>query len=303
MDKFSTWIHRYLVANAVFIVAASSIISYDNETRSVLDIFRHDAGVLCEIRTLDIEFAALQSTMNETSAKEHDETTVCITSSFENIPQTFKINVSDGLTMTNGNLVWLRGPVRIDQDNASLITSDATEWEIMTPSHHDRHLRAYSNRVTLIVRVTYKGREPSLSAPQLQGRIYGSGPRRVEHSLRSQLKACSQGKYLIRVTSHPDIQGGVLEVSISKSVAGSADSVLTLENLVVATAARHLGDTLWRRLSHVMIVLPQHEDIRFNDDPYYLAYGYLGGTVTVFRNNWAGKLSVCVDLILVTRST
>lgn len=276
--------------------ATDSILSYDNGTSSMMNIFRHDEGVLCEIRTLDIDFVTLQNTIkNETSAMGHDETTVCVTSSFGNIPQTYKITGpdDDGWTIGNGGLVRLRGPIHVDENDAYLRVTNSTEWEIEIPDQiHDRYLRSVPDHAAVIVRVTYMGREPSLSAIELQGRIHGTGPKRTDHSLRSQLNACSQGQYSIIPTTHQDIEGGVLDVSISKSLAGSVDSVLTLENLVVGTVVRRLGDALWHQLSHVMIVMPQHDDIRFRDDPLYLAYGYIGGTVTVFRDHWAGKLSV-----------
>lgn len=260
--------------------------------------------VLCEIQTLDIEYAVGNMdgrfVAKSSSPTNLDESLVCQTLTFDNdVMQRYKISYTTMSNLRNGDTVRLHGKIQLDHTNALLLTTNATQWQIMSSLPPDkpvhRLLRVPSPvKLALVVRVTYLGREPSLSASQLRGRIFGRGSHRVTNSLRSQLEGCSHGQYRVRVPPpQNDISGGVMEVTISRSVAGSADSVLVLENLVVAQVTRRLSSEPWfHRLSHIMIVLPQHNHIRIGNDPNYVAYGYIGGTVTVFRNTWVGKLSV-----------
>lgn len=303
------WLHHYFFLIQLCLWCSFTVGRIESEEAESASVV---GEVLCEIQTLDISFdvalddvGSRRRTTHITSSTSagHDECIVCQTSSLGNVQQKFRINTPNTSIFRNGDIVRLYGTVGLDHTNARLVTINTTQWEIVTPSAthlHIRNLRSSGAKLALVVRVTYQGVDPSLSASQLQGRIFGRGPDRVTNSLRSQLEACSASEYRIRVPpKHSEIVGGVMEVTITKSVAGNEDSVLVLENLVVAQVTRRLTSrrvdqpyAAWfARLSHIMIVLPHHVDIRFDDNPRYIAYGYVGGTVSVFRNMWGGVLS------------
>ena len=106
----------------------------------------------------------------------------------------------------------------------------------------------------LILRVTYRGKQPDMSARQLQGAVFGTGPRKIDVSASSQMQACSFGQ--LRYHAAPDgdgIQGGVAEISINQNVGGD---VRVLENLVLKKYNSMFDNQLKNSLTHVMMVFP-----------------------------------------------
>ena len=272
-------------------------VSNDQQEVEVSSFTVQNANILCEIRILDVDFP---DASNHSDAHK-DEVVVCISSSttVSNVSQTYEIELPREYSWSNGDMVMLQGPLTIDFERARLIPSNVTDWVTMSrpldAKGHNRQLRSASNlRLTLVVRVTYRGRQPTLTASELQGRIFGRGPDKLINSLRSQLEACSHGKYLVRIPRHDEIENGLMEVLVSQSLPPSEDSVLVLENRVMRVVTARLGEAWMSRLSHILLVFPQHNDIRFNGNPDYLAYGYVGGRISVYRNTWAGKLSALV---------
>lgn len=270
-----------------------------NDTTPILSL-AGTGDLLCQVRTLDVNFVAFEessvsSLVNDTQDDNNGErVTVCQTF-LNNVPQSYRVVVPEDVILSHGDKVWVRN-VRLDMENARLVTTDETLWEIAY--RNDENMRRLSsvtrNRLMLVIRVTYKGVQPSLSASQLQGRFFGRGSDRVRWSLRTQLEQCSQGQYNIRIPPlHPRIQGGILNLSLNQPISGP-HSVLALENHAMATATSVLKNALMDQLDHVAIVFPEHNLIRFSNNPNYLAYGYVGGTITVYRNEWAGRLSALV---------
>jgi hypothetical protein len=260
-------------------------------------------GILCRIRPLDVEFFSVP-TPNATITS--DDPLVCLTESIQGIPQTYLLDLGPTVVLPPPQALVRFMGVQVDVAQASLVVlNDATAgstsptWQVVpedetTDSGHNRRrkLTATKPQVALVVRVTYRGVSPTLSATTLRGRIFGSGADPVEHSLQSQLSACSQGlfKLLAAPTRAHMSQAGMLEVTITTPVTGG-NSVLVLENNVLSEATRLVGGSFLRGLEHVLVVMPQHDDIQFYKNPNYLAYGYIGGSVTVYRNLWAGTLS------------
>jgi hypothetical protein len=255
-------------------------------------------GILCRIRPLDVEFSSVT-----TNATVVEDPMVCLTDdTVGGIPQTYLLDLGPTVVLPPAQaLVRFQG-VRIDAAQARLVDATAGDptWQVVPEDddevedagHGRRKLAATTPRLVLVVRVTYRGVSPTLSATTLRGRVFGQGPEWVEHSLQSQLQACSQGLYSLKAApQHSNMaQEGMLEISIDEAVTGG-NSVLVLENLVLSRATQLLRSPFMKGLAHVLVVMPQHADIQFYGNPNYLAYGYIGGSVTVYRNYWAGTLS------------
>ena len=71
------------------------------------------------------------------------------------------------------------------------------ELQEQTRPHPDL-LQTAGNRYMVVLRVKYLQHEPSLSASELQGRIFGKGDNTVTVSLRGQMEACSAGQLSLR---------------------------------------------------------------------------------------------------------
>jgi hypothetical protein len=152
-----------------------------------------------------------------------------------------------------------------------------------------RHLapRSGTSQV-LVVRVTYRGTAPTLTASQLAGRVFGIGPDAEPNNLASQTAACSFGKLALEPgTGNAAIANGVVDVSVAQQVTGDS-SARSLENLVQAALNNVLGST--SAYEHVMMVFPSHADI-LSSGGSFVAYGYVGGSRTVYTDQWAGRLS------------
>jgi hypothetical protein len=145
----------------------------------------------------------------------------------------------------------------------------------------------------LVARVTYLGTAPVVTASQLAGRVFGLGPSAEANNLASQAYACSFGRLTLEAGTGAGVVNGVLEVSISTPVSGDA-SARSLENLVQTAVAGLLGST--SAYEHVVMVYPSHPDIQ-SSGRSFLAYGYVGGSRTVFTDEWAGRLTALLHEI------
>ncbi|CAB9504012.1 expressed unknown protein [Seminavis robusta] len=172
--------------------------------------------------------------------------------------------------------------------------------------HHRRRslTQTYQNMgysKVLVVRVTYLGFAPTVTADDLSGRIFGIGPQaKRDVNLRRQIKECSFDKLILgpappirprdRSSNSSAIVRGVTEMNITEAVAHNDDSVRTLENKVVLKLRDWYGPDFLARTNHIVIVFPNSNLIRFRGRNY-LAYAYLRGKYSIFNNDWGTSLS------------
>jgi hypothetical protein len=252
---------RVLVVWVAVIITQAAGASLRHPRRLVEDL-------LCHIQAMDIEYD---------SDGELDEVDyVCIVND-----QVYGIVDLPGLFQVPGTTLTI-SKAWIDPNDAMIhiasdanLTSDSNEVRRLAPT-------IGVNQV-LVVRVSYFDKAPTLSASQLAGRIFGTGPDAEAVSLSSQFRACSFGKLELV----PADGTGVTELSINETVSGDY-SVRLLENLVVEKLKVLFGDDL-KQFQHIIIVMPTAE-LRFGGRSF-LAYGFLNGIRTVFSDMWGGQLS------------
>lgn len=156
----------------------------------------------------------------------------------------------------------------------------------------------------LVVRVTWLDIAPDVTADELRGRIFGMG--RLgdrDFNLRRQLESCSFGKLLLQPAppvsatfcspDSPSIDQGILEMQLNESIPLNLlnNSVKLLENMAMQRLVGNGGNYLHDQVNNILIVLPQHPDIRLKSRRF-LAYAYPITKLSVYSNYWATSVSV-----------
>ena len=144
------------------------------------------------------------------------------------------------------------------------------------------------SRTVVVLRVSYLDWEPTWSASELQGRVFGRGTDKVDISLRSHMAACSRNQVTLQVHRGSGIVHGIVEIRISQAMTFGQNPIRQLENKALALAANKIGRL--DRIDHIMVVLPDASSI-LSPRHNYVAYGYLFGQVTVYNDVWGGYYS------------
>ena len=198
-------------------------------------------------------------------------------------------NVAVGQLKTGSDLTGL-----VHVQGAKLDTESATiRWhqnsrltDTFRRSNRGRHLVQTSGAVkVLVVRVNYKGKTPTLSRNQLAGRVFGLGSTKPRNNMANQFDACSFGKFSVEPFVGTGVLHGVVDIRITATVSGS-NSVMVLQNKVQDAVKARFPINL---INHIMMVMPD-AGLR-KGGKSYIAYAFLRSKVSVFHNQWAGRLS------------
>uniref|UniRef100_A0A7S1B5D5 Peptidase M11 gametolysin domain-containing protein n=1 Tax=Corethron hystrix TaxID=216773 RepID=A0A7S1B5D5_9STRA len=103
-------------------------------------------------------------------------------------------------------------------------------------------------------------------------------------NMKSQFKACSYGKLTFdAVPDRPSVglKDGVMTVRLNKDVRGNEP--YTVQNWVRAELFRRLGSS-YLKYDHLAFCMPPGMGL-------WLAYGYVPGTLTVYNDEWCGRVS------------
>lgn len=202
------------------------------------------------------------------------------------------------------NSTYLRiTDAELDRVNSQVIMGPmSTLTWITTPSssHHDRRRLAKTSGVAkvLIVRVNYRGATPKLNAADLRARILGIGnTNQIGQDMAGQFDDCSFGKLKFQAFQGQNINQGVTDISITKSVSGS-NAITTLQNLVIDQVQKDWGT---KNIDHIMMVFP-NVSLQFNGRSY-IAFAYLNSNISVFKDEWAGYLSALVHEVCALLAT
>lgn len=243
------------------------------------------SSITCLILQIDVE---KQDEDNDASIGQENESLICMADTVQGQDMAYGIQLPPNLdtTIARGSLVTFSTAI-IDFDNAMVsIPEDSTV------THHNSNRRLVESQGShdiLVLRVTYKGIAPTITATQLAGRLFGIGASSETVNVISQLDDCSFHKLQIRPAQSSDgrVVNGVAEVVINDSVSGD-NSVRLLENLVVIKANNMFG-TVTSQFDHILLVMPD-ANLKMGGGSY-LAYASMNGPRSVFHNDWAGRLS------------
>ena len=250
--------------------------------------------ILCQIMEVDVQYDDGNGEIPSNDVYEEEKGSgtsfVCVTDTADGaLDQAFGIDLPPDvlkdleLNDDSRSFVSVANGV-VDKENATIHISDNSRVSISSSAPHRRRLAPSTGVSTvLVLRVTYRGMAPNLSAQKLAGRIFGLGTASISVNLASQLDACSFGKLQFVPAQGDGIEHGVAEISIDEKVDGDY-AVQALENLVVDKANGLFGK-LRDHFEHVMIVMPD-AGLKHSGRGY-LAYGYLRGFKTVFHDIWA----------------
>ena len=173
-------------------------------------------------------------------------------------------------------------------------TAKATIYDIDDDDEDDEEQRrlavSIGTNTILVLRVIFKGRQPTLSREQLAGRIFGRGNLAREVNMASQYAACSAGKLKFKPAVAKNALHGVVDIFVNDETVSGNNSVRVLENLAIQEATKQFG-SLSSNFDHVMVILPDGDDLKLRGSGY-LAYAFIGGLRSVFHDTWGGRLSI-----------
>lgn len=229
--------------------------------------------IICNIIQVDVEY------QQDTSSHQDDSPFVCLADTLERgRDQAYGIDLSPSRlqkqigSLPDSSISIAISKVSFDHSNTTILIADDAEIAIEAssqqgydangdPQHRYRRRRrrrrlAATKGVSkvLVVRVTNRGKAPSITSKQLAGRVFGIGSAAVNVNLVSQMRACSFGKLRFVPATGSGIENGVAEISIGEAVSGDF-SVRNLENLAISEANRRFG-TVSLLANHVILVMP-----------------------------------------------
>jgi hypothetical protein len=255
-------------------------------------------SILCRVMQVDVQYVQ-QSVANANTNM--DESYVCVidTTTTEQgiIGMAYGIELPEDilgqLNLQDDDQSWiLISDGIVDEANAVIVMLPSAKMTAVTNDHDRRQRRLappIGESTVLVLRVTYKGRGPSLSANDLASSVFGLGNHPpASLNLASQIEACSFGKLVFAPAVGDSIVDGVAEISIDDRVTGKF-SVRALENLAVGKANAQFG-TLSNKYEHVIVVVPETNSVKYNGGGF-LAYAYLRGHISVFSDQWAGRMT------------
>lgn len=267
------------------------------------------AVTICRVMQVDVQYVQAKDAHNVST--NHVNANVNISNAHESYVCVMKENTEQGDNIGLAYAIELPkdilGQLNLQDDDQSWVsisecTIDHQNTVLLIPEHAKVNaVPNYSSRRTrrrlapsigkstvLVLRVTYRNTDPSLSADDLAGSIFGLGdhPPAITN-LASQMEACSFGQLIFSPAVGDGIVHGVAEISIDERVSGE-NSVRTLENLVIVKANQQFG-TLSDKYEHVIVVVPE-ENLMYNGSRF-LAYAFLRGYISVFSDAWAGRIS------------
>lgn len=252
-----------------------------------------DDHVYCRLGRVDVEWPEEVEPVVE-NENEHKPGFICWTD--DDVVLDIRVSLpvqAKELDLVDGHYVLITKVVTLVED-ATLFLTPESEIVLYEPNANRRDLQQRQlapkegTSLVLVLRVTYRGTAPSLTSSQLAGRIFGLGSNAEANNLVSQTSACSFGKLtLVPGSGHSAINNGVVEINIATQVTGD-NTARSLENLVQTAATSLLGSL--SSYQHIMMIFPNHPEI-LSSGRTFLAYGYLGGSRTVFSDQWAGRLT------------
>ena len=162
----------------------------------------------------------------------------------------------------------------------------------------DRELETRYNSV-LVVRVsTSDGDRCDPTANQLAGSVFGVGSEALEHSMKSQYEACSNGQQSFTPVEGDSVVKGVVEVTIDKKIQGK--DIFSLTNEMNKAARTVVGNSLNSSPKHIMYCVPY--GTKFNGSTGWVAFAYVNGVSSYYNNKWCDRLSSQVHEIGYVRN-
>jgi hypothetical protein len=259
-------------------------------------------SILCRVTQVDVQYVQ-QNVVNTNANTNMDESYVCVmdttTTEQGTIGMAYGIELSEDilsqLNLQDDDQSWvLISDGIVDEANAVIVMMPNAKVTVVTnDDNSNRRQRRLAPSIgesaVLVLRVTYQGTGPSLSAEDLASSVFGLGNRPPGSlNLASQIEACSFGKLVFASAVGDGIVDGVAEISIDDQVSGDF-SVRTLQNLAVGKANAQFG-TLSNKYEHVIVVVPETDSLKYNGGAF-LAYAFLRGYISVFSDQWAGRIT------------
>jgi hypothetical protein len=266
-------------------------------------------SILCRVMQIDVQYVQPQNKVNVSNANGNtvtNESYVCVmdtaTKEQGTTGMAYGIELLDDilgqLNLQDDAQSWVSiSDCIVDEANVVIRMLPNTKVTVVTKDDGDDSNRrrrrlapSIGKSTVLVLRVTYRGKDPSLSAVDLAGSVFGLGDYPpASLNLAGQMEACSFGKLVLTPGVGDGIVDGVAEISIDERVWGDY-SIRFLENLVVNKANRLFG-TLSNKYEHVLIVVPELADLKFGGGGF-LAYAFLRGNLSVYTDKWAGHITI-----------
>ena len=179
----------------------------------------------------------------------------------------------------------------VDLEQATLTVPDDSHVQVV--HHHRRLTQTMGTSRVLVLRVTYLGIQPTYSASELAGRIFGKGPHRKSPNVAEQYARCSAGKLRLVPAEGDGVVDGVAEIVVKSAVSGS-NEVRALDDKVIQLASQRFGN-VEGQYDHIVVILPD-ADLSYSGRTF-LAYAWLDGPRSTYNDWWGGEITALMHEI------
>ncbi len=224
--------------------------------------------LICNVAAADVQYGS----DNASDPLAVDEFLGCMTESsqepdglsnqvyaLDQLPKAFVRQYKKQLYSGNARICIHQG--HINRQKHQIVIPNNTSAIQLLPGMNRRRRRLYptmgQNVTVLVVRVTSTaGEDPGLTASELEGSVFGTGPFARNATLLSQYAACSQGKWMLVPASGNSIVNGVLDVQYMGQVAGG-DITGQLQSSINQLVLQSVGvQQLSDAANHIFFCLP-----------------------------------------------
>jgi hypothetical protein len=174
----------------------------------------------------------------------------------DQLPKAFVRQYNRQLYSGNSRICIHQGQIN-RQKHQVVIPSNPTIQFLPGGSRRRRLYPATGQYTALVVLVTSTaGEDPGLTASQLEGTIFATGPYAQTATLTTQYAACSQNKFTLVPATGNNIVNGVLEVQYQGQVSGGAITG-ALQSAINQLVIQSVGvKTLAEAANHILFCLP-----------------------------------------------
>lgn len=279
--------NRFLLPYLISFLLCSGIHGVDHEVQSEFPRTRRlqafDGDCTAVVKTIEYPIEALNNTNKLELACQHKGKYYIIPEADE---QFIRKHFFDGPFVSGETKINIGSDAKIDMDSLELVTAESIQ--ISDFSQNTRLITPRSstgNKSVLIVKIVAVGGQNSFSESELRDSILGTSGDPV--NMKSQYNACSHGKLNLQAKgsvsgSSTSISNGVVTISVGTSLSQGENNLVSA---VSSEIYNQFDDYYYNIADHVLYCMPPNV-------MGGIAWAYIGGTLSVYNNDWCTYPSV-----------
>lgn len=198
------------------------------------------------------------------------------------LPETFVEPHREVLSSASATICISSGEV--DRENYRIVLGEDAKVSLLQrhrklqsiePILGTRSILAVELKTSYTVGNTRYVEDPGMNQEEIEGAIFGTGPNAPGHDLVSQYRACSFGALNLVPASGTNIQNGVAEVRLRKSIAGG-EILGSLQDEILEATEQRVGSL--DQFDHIIYCIP--DDALMDGAEKWTAFTY-------FHSHWS----------------